>query len=416
MKKSKVIFIYASITSVLAVLALVLIGMNERHLALKPIGEPKKEEPEVLELTDKQQAFFKSFGEFVDDKFKSTKTPGASVVIVKDGYPVYKVALGFKSTNSKDSIDTNTLFRLASVSKGFSAILAGLEAKDSMIHWSDHVSDYLAQPLPAYCDSITIRHLLSHTAGFQYQAFSTLIEDELPRDTLIKNLFTLSLSRNPGEIHSYQNIAYSIIEPILEKATGQDFKDLIYKRIFLPLHMETASISYDSMINEPDRAEPHGYRNKSYIPTQLHRSYYNTAAAGGINASINDMAQWLKAITGNNEEVIPSSVLDQVFKPVIQIRVKNPYFSQLFTPREGYYGMGWRIMEYPKDTVVYHGGYANGFKSGVALDRSKNIGICILTNAPTKFSNLVMTEFFKRYYEEFGHDDLLASADALPKK
>ncbi|UII24587.1 beta-lactamase family protein [Fulvivirga maritima] len=404
MKKRKPVYLLVMITII--ALSLTFIGMNRRDLSPKPMGEPKKVKESPPELTAYEQDFYDEFAKYVEEKFASTNTPGAAVVIVKDGFPVYKSSFGFKSTNNTDSIGENTLFRLASVSKGFSSILAGLEAKDSLIHWSDHISKYLSGTLPAYCDSITIKNLLSHTSGFQYQAFSTLIEEELPRDTLIKKLLTLQLSRKPGAIHSYQNIAYSIIEPILEKVTGDSFHDLIYKRIFLPLHMNTASISYDSMINYADRAEPHGYRNKSYVPTSLHKSYYNTAAAGGINASINDMTQWLAAVTGNREEVIPHEVLNAVFEPVIQIRVKNPYFSQLYTPREGYYGMGWRIMEYPKDTLIYHNGYANGFKSGIAFDRDKNIGICVLTNAPTKFSNLVLSEFFSRYYEQFNHQEV----------
>ncbi|ELR70087.1 Beta-lactamase [Fulvivirga imtechensis AK7] len=337
----------------------------------------------------------------MEGAFIKTNTPGASLAIVKDGTVIYQKAFGVKSAGGKDSVDIDTRFRIASVSKGFSAVLAGLVARDSLLCWDDNMIHYLKYPVQGKMKDITIRNILSHTCGFQYQAYSTLVEDELPRDAIISRLLTLKLSRHPGDIHSYQNVAYSLIEPILESIYDRPFTELMTDQIFTPLGMSHTTISYDSMINGVNVAMPHGYRRGAFVPATIKSSYYNVAAAGGINSSISDMAQWLRAMLGYRPEVVPHEVLDQVFEPVISMRVKNPYFSQLYKPRSGYYGMGWRIIEYPEDTIIYHGGYANGYKSGIAFDRDKKIGICVLTNAPSKFSNLVLTQFFTMYNEYF---------------
>lgn len=374
---------------------------NSSITQIKPVGKPALPKPPPYSATVEDEQFLKEFEAYVAEVFKKTNTPGASLAIVKNGVTLFHKAYGVKSAHGTDSVDVETLFRLASVSKGFSSVLAGLIVKDSLLNWDDPMANYLPYPLLDSANNITIRHLLSHTAGFPYQAYSTLVEDELPRDTMISRLLKLPLSRNPGEIHSYQNVAYSIIEKILEAVAEKPFTQLMHERLFKPLEMTTASISYDSMINSGNVALPHGFRNRRFVPTKIDRSYYNVAAAGGINASITDMEKWLKAVLGNAKSIIPNAVIDQVFNPVIKIRVKNPYLSQLERPRDGHYGLGWRIIQYPGDTIVYHGGYANGYKSGVALDRSKNIGICILTNAPSKLTSLVMSTFFRMYKAHF---------------
>ena len=367
----------------------------------KPFGKPDlaRTTPYTVSKTDKR--FLEDFDQYIAEQFEQTNTPGASVAIVKEGTVIYQKALGLKAADGADSINTKTLFRIASVSKGFSSILAALMAQDTLISLDDPIANYLKYPLSGSANDITIRHILSHTAGFPYQAYSTLVEDELPRDTMISRLLKIPLSRLPGEIHSYQNVAYSIIEVVLESSSGKSFSRLMHEHIFDPLEMRHSSLSYDSMIGNDNIAMPHGYRYGRFVPATVRPSYYNVASAGGLNTNIEDLGKWLAAVLGNKSLVIPSSVLDTVFNPIIPIRVKNPYFSQFEQPRNGYYGLGWRIMEYPNDTLIYHGGYANGYKSGIALDRNKNIGVCVLTNAPSKFSNLVMINFFKMYKQYF---------------
>ena len=391
---------------------LVFSSSNSSRSMRKPFGEPEKISA-LYEPTNEDKAFLKLFEAYLKDAFDKTNTPGASLAIVKDGTVIYQQAFGVKAAGGNDSIDIDTRFRIASVSKGFSSVLAGLVARDSLLCWDDNMSHYLKYPIDGKMKDITIRNILSHTCGFQYQAYSTLVEDELPRDAIISRLLTLKLSRNPGDIHSYQNVAYSLIEPILESICNKPFNELIATRIFTPLGMSHTTISYDSMVNQENVAMPHGYRRGAFVPATIKASYYNVAAAGGINSSIGDMAQWLRAMLGYQPDVIPHDVLDQVFEPVISMRVKNPYFSQLYKPRSGYYGMGWRIIEYPQDTIVYHGGYANGYKSGIAFNRSKKIGICVLTNAPSKFSNLALTRFFTMYNEYFSRQQALDSADLV---
>ena len=179
---------------------------------------------------------------------------------------------------------------MASVSKGFASILAGVVLSDGQ-DWSDPLSNYISdfEVTPKeLTDSITIGHILSHSSGYPYQTYSTLIEDGIERRRLFEELKKIKLSRKPGDIHSYQNVAYSLIEPVIESVIDSSYQ---------------------------------------YVPIKLSPAYYNVAAAGGINASITDMAQWLKAILGQRPNVISTKVLDDVFTPRVRTSVKNYHFS-----------------------------------------------------------------------------------------
>lgn len=363
-------------------------------------------------------AFVKRFSDRLDSVFDKHGTPGAAVAIVIDSTTYLLKGYGVKTAGTNNLVNEETQFRLASVSKGFSSILTGLFVEKGLIQWNDPLARYInnfhAKPA-IYTDSITISHILSHTAGYPYQAYSTLIEDGLQRDSLFKALENIKLARRPGEIHSYQNVAYDLIEPVLESTTGQSFGALMQENIFDPLGMHQASITYEAMHNSSNRASAHLSNGRRYVPVSISPDYYNVAAAGGINASIKDMSQYMKALLGYREDVIPKEVLDKVFTPQIRTHVKSYGFSRFERHRKGNYGLGWRIVEYPDDTIVYHNGYANGFKSAIALNRTDNISICILTNAPGSFSSNMVVDFFKTFNDYKEDIDKWRIAQDIPE-
>lgn len=387
-------------------LLLVIIGVSISYFYISRRKEPKSSiskevtSPKPRVLDPKLEEFIANFESKLENSFNEYDIPGAAVAIVIDTTLTLVKALGKKSSKEADSVDLNTSFRLASVSKGFASILTGIVLEQNNASWTDPISKYLNEfsvNPNEQIDSITIEHILSHTSGYPYQTYSTLIEDGLDRDRLFEELKTIRLARKPGEIHSYQNVAYSLIEPVIEKLTSATYQKLLKTLVFDQLSMNNASVTYDEMINSGNHAQPHGLRKKQYVPVKLSPAYYNVAAAGGINASASDMAQWLKALLGQHPDIISKSVLDEVFRPRIRTSVKNYHFSNFDRPRKGHYALGWRVVEYPNDTLIYHGGYANGFKSELALDRNQNIAISILTNAPSRFCNEMVVEFFKDY-------------------
>ena len=291
---------------------------EEQELVIKP----QKSSP----INPFQQRLADEFEAYLDSVRLQKDIPAVAACIIHKGEPILITALGHKVNNTNDVVNTDTKFRLASVSKGFTAVLVALLARDSLITWDQRVNEFLTdfRPEPiTYSDSMTIRHLISQTSGFPYQAYSNLIEDGWSLPEMIDALGQLTVVSKPGNLYSYQNVAYSLIEPILTSQTSLSFPNLLQHYIFDPLDMSEASATYEDMSNSPNAASPHRRSRYSYVPVRLSEAYYNTTAAGGINASISDLSEWLRLLTGHRTDVIDSATLHQVFEPRVRTRLLN---------------------------------------------------------------------------------------------
>lgn len=367
-----------------------------------PIWRAQEQIPQVPveQYNPYQQQFIKVLEDTLQHLFDASGAPGAGIVVVRDSMPILMRGYGVRSVEEPDSVDMHTVFRLASVSKGFAAVLAGMLVSDTLLRWSDPVLDYIpsfALISPEQTKAVTIKHVLSHTTGLPYHAYTNLVEAGQLRDDMIRELAKVNLIGSVGQWYSYQNVAYGIIEPILEAATIKSYQTLMEERVFGPLHMNDASIWYDDIMETPNKALPHLRGRGGWVTIPISKSYYNVPSAGGVNASIRDMGQWLVALLGNRPDVLPTQALDTIFAQQIKTPIEKRYFRYWDHLEGTYYGLGWRVLQYAGDTVAYHGGYANGYRSAIAVDRGNQIGICILSNAPSSLVSQVVPVFLDLY-------------------
>jgi beta-lactamase class C len=246
-----------------------------------------------------------------------------------------------------------------------------------------------------YTKAVTLRHVLSHSTGLPYHTYTNMIEEALPFDTLISYLRDIKLVSEPGTLYSYQNVGYSLIGKVVSEATDKSYETLLKEQVFEPLGMNNASTDYQSFVSNSNIAQPHILNSGKLRPTQIRNTYYNVSPAGGVNASIQDMAQWLKALLGNREDIIKKSTIDSLFTPQVLANSRNRNFNQWQRVQKAYYGLGWRIINFSRDTMVYHGGYVTGYRSEVALLPSEKIAICVLTNAPGVVADTSLPLFFQ---------------------
>lgn len=327
-------------------------------------------------------------------------TPGAAVAIVFDSTIVYLKGFGLKNVEKTDSVDVNTVFRIASVSKCFAAFLTGTLVEDSILNWDDPVIRYL----PSFSleskeetDRLTIRNVLSHTTGLPYHTYTNMVEEGMSLDSMLSWLKKIHLITKVGKGYSYQNVAYSLVGKVIQQATGQPYETEMIERVFRPLGMKTASIDYKTLMRNTNIAQPHKLRRRQWVPAKITNTYYNVAPAGGVNASITDMAQWMIALLGNRPDVIRQSTLDTLYSPTVKARSKNRNYGRMHRLSNSYYGLGWRVLHYPNDTLIYHGGFVNGFRSEVAVNPKSRIAVCILANAPGELADNGIPLFFSLF-------------------
>src|SRR5690348_8546993 len=137
------------------------------------------------------------------------QTPGLAVAIVHDSTIVFMKGYGVRAIGKPDSVNENTVFRLASVSKCFAAFLTGILVEDKVLSWNDHVSDYLprfALESPEETQKLTIKNVLSHTTGLPYHTYTNMVEEGSPLDTMLSWLRNVHMASKVGQSYSYQNV------------------------------------------------------------------------------------------------------------------------------------------------------------------------------------------------------------------
>ena len=388
---------YAILVSLILLAAVTILAVNYPKNNTEKVIPAKKEA-----INPYLKEFIHDYATELEHSFWQSRTPGAAIVIIKDSTVLLMRGFGYKNVEERDGVDENTVFRLASLSKGFAGILSGIMVEKDYIDWSDKVMTHVPEFQLKSKDQTfqtQIRHVLSHTTGLPYHTYTNLVEAGKTMEEIIPEFSDIRLIGQSGEVYAYQNAAYSLMDPILEGATGQSYASLLEEYLFDPLQMKSASTSYGAITSHDNVALPHRRRSRGFESDVITKKYYNTIPAGGVNASISDMANYLQLLMGNRPEVISPEILDEVFKPRVNTQNKRRYFHDWPLVKEAYYGYGWRILERADETIVYHGGYVNRYRTEIAINRQQKIGICVLTNAPTDFSNDAIPEFFQKYDE-----------------
>ncbi len=368
-----------------------------------PEPEPKIVEPEPEEwVMDPYLAMYlDDFARNFEEGMIEEEIPGAAVVIVKEGRVVFQQGFGVKERGKPGKVDEHTVFRLGSLSKGFTSVLAGVMAEEGVVNWDQPVSRYLNEFRlndPEQTGRIQVRHLLSHTVGLPRHAYTNLIEDGLTLDQIIPRFEVVPLAAREGAQHSYQNAAFSVIESVLEAKTNTSFDTLLHDKLFKPLEMNHSSTDYYSMINSDNRATPHIFhsRARGRVPVPINRRYYNAVSSGGINASASDMGKWLLLLTGHYPDIISEETLADIYEPLATIR--NQRFSRHWDGvRQTHYGMGWRVLYNHGQRIIFHGGYVNGFRSEIAFSPEDGTGIFIVINTHSSYPLTVIPDLFNHF-------------------
>lgn len=332
----------------------------------------------------------------------SCKTVGAAYTIVYKGKIKFTKTYGVRRVGTNDSVNIHTVFRLASVSKGFAGVLTCLLEEEGVLSLNDHIHEYL--PTFRLKDSVNtygleIKHLLSHTTGLVPHAYDNLTEEGVPYSKIISELNTVEISGKPGELYSYQNIVFSLIDTILTIKTGHRYAYLMEKKIFRPLKMKDASVGpevYSS--GKKNVADPHIKLDSGYKSIKPNLRYYNVLPAAGVNASIADLGRWLVALLGYKPSVLDSCLLEKIETPLIATPLKRSYTEYWDPLEKREYSLGWRIFTYKGRKIMYHGGYVEGYRAEIAFCPEEKVGIAYLENSPDLVSSMFVPTFFNMLF------------------
>ena len=320
---------------------------------------------------------------------------GLAVAVVRGGEVTLLRTYGETETGSGDPVTGDTVFRIASLSKGFASSLVGLAAAEGKLSLDAPVKGFapgLALPRGAEA-SLTLAHLLSHRTGLPPNAYDNLLEAGQQPDAILPEFRKVKLICPAADCYAYQNITYDLAGRALAKTYGEPFAELVEARLFKPLGMKTASYGLDGLTLSGSWARPHSRKSQKdpsqpahpWTKMEVKAPYYATPAAAGVNASIRDMAQWLKAQLGQMPAVLSPGVLDMVQAPQVSTPAETSRMrGALPGLTSSHYAYGWRVYEYAGHTVVAHGGTVDGYGAQIMFLPGQDTGIVVLSNTRSK--------------------------------
>lgn len=366
-----------------------------------------KSESEIIEkpaakVLTRVDSLVLSYDTLVHQMLDSANAVGAALVITHKGEILHTMLYGVKEDGTRDSIDEHTIFRLASVSKTITGVLAGILDSEEQIKLDDRVIDYL--PSFRLKDSVNtydlrIRHILSHTSGLVPHAYDNLVEAHVPFSTIMDSLFRVNISAEPGVLYGYQNVMFSLYDTITAIQSGQSFESLLDEKLFRPFGMHDASAGFSAFSNSSNKGLPHRRSGVGYRPMRLNDRYYLTNPAAGINASISDMGSFLLALGRKDPHLLNPQVADTVLSPQVISPLRRVYLRHWDRVDSKHYGLGWRIIGYKGRQLGYHGGYVSGYRAEIAICREENIGIAFLTNSPGRVGSEIIPRFLDSWFE-----------------
>jgi CubicO group peptidase (beta-lactamase class C family) len=292
------------------------------------------------------------------------KVPGASVLVVRDGRAVVRRSYGMADLEAGIAATPETNYRLASVSKQFTAAAILLLAQDGRLTLDDRARRWLPA-LPAAADTVTLRHLLTHTSGLvDYEDVMDPADTRQVHDADVLRLLE-SQDRTyfaPGSGYRYSNSGYALLALIVERASGMRYAQFLQERIFAPLGMRD-TVAYESGIsNVARRAYGYSFENGAW-----RRTDQSTTSAvlgdGGIYSSIDDLAKWDAAL--DDGRLLSLESLRQAFAPATP--TDDPQVA---------YGFGWRIT----GETLWHSGETIGFRNVIVRWPRRGLTVVVLTN------------------------------------
>jgi CubicO group peptidase (beta-lactamase class C family) len=297
--------------------------------------------------------------------------PGASVLVIRDGQVAFVKSYGLAQVAKSEPVTPESNFRLASLSKQFTATAIMLLVADGKLRYDDALATVLPLPeLPAYARAVTVRQLLNHTAGLpDYEEFVPDSQTAQVHDADIPRLIAGAAAPKfaPATKYDYSNTGYGLLALIVERASGMRFADFLRARIFAPLGMTNTVALEEGRSVVPNRA--YGYTIDS-AGTVRFTDQSNTSAVlgdGGIYSSVRDLATWDQAL--EQHALVGADAQRLAWTPPV-----------LPAGQKTEYGFGWFVDRDRGMTRMRHHGESRGFTNAILRYPERRLTVVILTN------------------------------------
>lgn len=300
--------------------------------------------------------------------FDSPSVPGASVTVIQDESVLIQKSYGLQNLEKKEKTTTRTHYRLASLTKQFTAMGVLILVDQGKIILDENLKTIFPD-FPIYGKEIRIRHLLQHTSGLI--DYEDLIPQSQTEPVSDDDVLTLMKGETrtyfkPGSQYRYSNSGYCILSKVIEARSETSFRDFLRVYLFERAGMHETEVYEEGKSVIPERAYGYTYQGSGFKRTDQSMTSL-TQGDGGIYTSVEELLFWERAL--NSEVLVPKSLIDLMFT-----RGKLNDGSQIS------YGMGWVLDSYRGLFLASHTGSTIGFRTGIMRFPQKRTTVAVLVN------------------------------------
>lgn len=327
------------------------------------------------------QGDFRSIDSLLNNLYEKGRING-NVLIADKGKIVYNKSFGLANESTKENLNENSVFHLASVTKQFTAVSIALLKEQGKLNYEDHISNYI--PELSFYEGVTIKHLLQHTGGLA--DYMKLFEKSFDSNKIATNNDIVKyfskekpeILFEPGQQWRYSNTGYALLAIIIERVSGLKYGDFLSKNIFNPLKMKSTFVQEGNSSKRKIKnlANSYTYSDslKSLVLTSkleefnYAKMFGSVIGDGGVFSTVIDLLKWNRALV--TDILITSEGKREMFTPAI-----------LSDGSSFDYGYGWQL-DSNKDfgTVVSHTGGWEGYLTLNELHVDTDKTIIILFN------------------------------------
>jgi len=339
---------------------------------------------------------------YIGMEMNKWKIPGCAIAIVKGKDLLYTKGYGYRNVEDKLAVTPNTVFKIASCTKSFTAAAAGLLVDKKVLDWDIPVKEYLPQLEMInkdLTDHVTLRDLLSHRCGI-YDDDWSWVGDHIDAKRMYEILSVIPQKKPLRTSYMYSNMTYALAGQLIAEKSNNSWRNIIRKNFFEPLSMNSSGFSHTDHSGNNDFAYGYEYIDSTQYYLRGNLSEHCTdslsvcEAFGFISSSASDLSKWVRLfINGGNymgKQIIPGELLQQLITPENFIHPSShPSLS------ESFYCMGWIQNYYKTHKLIQHSGGLSGFKSYISFMPQDSLGIVILTNGqPYQFPQAICYDLY----------------------
>ncbi len=328
----------------------------------------------------------KGFDAYMEKVLKDWNAPGVAVGVVVGDKLVFAKGYGYRDVDGKLPMTPATVCQIASNTKLFTAVAAGMLVEDGKLTWDRPIRDAVPA-IRFYNDDldahVTLRDMLSHRTGITRHD-SIWYKSDFTRRELFDRIRFMEPKEPLRQTFLYNNMMYAAVGQILELQTGRTWEDLVQTRILDPLGMKGTGFSIAQLQKAPDHGvtftEHRETRDLYRIP--FYEDIVGVAPCGAIVSNVQDLSHWLAALMNDGKwqgrQVLPPAALAATLEPAIPLPNAQGLSRGWWEMQNAAYGMGRETVSYRGHLLTFHGGDLPGFHSQISYLPQERIGVIVL--------------------------------------